>query len=164
MIQQLATTYRIDTQMVDQEPHRRFICTTPCILSSVLISSHLFSVQLIRRIDTRVPSPLLSTSLTSAHSSLSSLNQVMDTRLPAAMRQPPSRSIASGTTGGSWTSVVARPRAAAPVRGNLSTREQKGPPESTRNISPVVGPVTTSGILAPPLMGEDIPDNWEDES
>jgi transcriptional repressor NF-X1 len=160
MIQQLATTYRIDIQMVDQEPHRRFICTT-LVFCLLLISSHLFSVQLIRRIDTRVPSPLLSASLTSAHSGL---NKVMDARLPAVVRQPPSRSIASGTSGGSWTSVVARPRAAAPVRGNLSTHEQKGPPEAIRNISPVVGPITASDVLPPALVGEEVPDHWEDES
>ncbi|KAG6330941.1 hypothetical protein ID866_8147, partial [Astraeus odoratus] len=39
-VQALAAVYRMDTTLVDQEPHR--------------------SVQLIRRIDTRVPSPLLS--------------------------------------------------------------------------------------------------------
>jgi len=57
---QLASVYRMDTVMVDQEPHR--------------------SVQLIRRIDTRLPSPLLSQYVAST---LSTMGRLIDVRLGA---------------------------------------------------------------------------------
>ncbi|KAG1722751.1 hypothetical protein EDB19DRAFT_1930311 [Suillus lakei] len=99
-VHDLASIYRMDTQMVDQEPHR--------------------SVQLIRRVDTRIPTPLLSASLPSPSPSPSPLPAVLgklaDLRAPKAVS-----SVASGIgtwakpqpkvseASGRWTAVVTRP-------------------------------------------------------
>ena len=66
-VHDLAAVYRMDTQMVDQEPHR--------------------SVQLIRRIDSRIPSPLLSASIgggAGAAGSPSGLGKLADLRSPGS--------------------------------------------------------------------------------
>ncbi|KAG6379878.1 hypothetical protein JVT61DRAFT_10439 [Boletus reticuloceps] len=57
-VHDLAVVYRMDTAMVDQEPHR--------------------SVQLIRRIDTRIPTPLLSQHIVSSGSTM---GRLVDMRL-----------------------------------------------------------------------------------
>ncbi|KAI0317129.1 hypothetical protein OF83DRAFT_1122939, partial [Amylostereum chailletii] len=86
-VHDLAALYRMDTQMVDQEPYR--------------------SVQLLRRVDTRIPSPLLSGSLPSTGSSLGKL---ADLRAPVS-QWPRMQNPAPSTSGSGrgWTSIVAKP-------------------------------------------------------
>ncbi|KAG6814578.1 hypothetical protein H0H92_000107 [Tricholoma furcatifolium] len=59
-VQDLAAVYRIDTQMVDQEPNR--------------------SVRLLRRLDTRTPTPLLSVALATSAPAAPSLGKLADLR------------------------------------------------------------------------------------
>ena len=161
IIPQLAATYRMDTQMVDQEPHRRYTCVDPLPFP---YADHLpFSVQIIRRIDTRIPSPLLSATVSSLPSGSTSLGKLADMRAPPVLRPAPSRSPAPGstTTGGSWTSVVARSRAATPSSSRLP--DQKAP-EMIQRIPPATVPLPSAVGLQPPLAGEEVPDNWEDAS
>ena len=68
-VHDLAAIYRMDTQMVDQEPHR--------------------SVQLIRRIDSRIPNPTLSAAIGQA--SGGGLGKLADLRSPGSGLQPLSR-------------------------------------------------------------------------
>ncbi|KAI0360572.1 hypothetical protein OH77DRAFT_1470646 [Trametes cingulata] len=157
-VHDLAAVYRMDTQMVDQEPHR--------------------SVQLLRRIDSRIPHPLLSSVIAPAVPSSSSLGKLADLRgplsRPGSSRVSPSPSPAPGATASSaagagrgWTSVVARPPPAqlvASAWGPPTTASLQRPVRST----PSPGPPRTAPIAAPvptpaPANTEDVPDNWEDE-
>ncbi|TFK63598.1 hypothetical protein BDN72DRAFT_963814 [Pluteus cervinus] len=79
-VHDLAIAYRVDTQMIDQEPHR--------------------SVQLIRRVDTRVPSPLLSQYLTTLGPSVN-LGKLADLRNVGVS---PASTGTSTPVGGSWRS------------------------------------------------------------
>ncbi|TBU61184.1 hypothetical protein BD310DRAFT_1037442 [Dichomitus squalens] len=154
-VHDLAAVYRMDTQMVDQEPHR--------------------SVQLIRRVDSRVPAPLLSASVGGA----SGLGKLADLRSAGGLQSlsRPSFSRASlapvsqpapGTSSGrGWTSVVARPpQSASPAPSSWGT-----PPRTQTPVRPAPspGPIRTAPITAPalapvatPLSPQDVPDDWED--
>ena len=69
-VHDLASVYRMDTQMVDQEPRR--------------------SVQLIRRIDTRMPVPLLSTTIQGQGQGLGKLGNLgAKTPAPAVVKPGP---------------------------------------------------------------------------
>ena len=154
-VHDLAAIYRIDTQMVDQEPHR--------------------SVQLLRRIDSRVPSPLLS-SVIAPPSTSASLGKLTDLRTglqplsrPGSSRVSPSPSPAPGSSGvgagKGWTSVVARPPQAAPTPSGWSTLpvRTQTPGRSTPSPGPPrIAPVPPP--QPPPANTEDVPDNWEDET
>ncbi|KAF8802315.1 hypothetical protein BYT27DRAFT_7112793, partial [Phlegmacium glaucopus] len=97
-VHDLASVYRMDTQMIDQEPHR--------------------SVQVIRRIDTRIPTPLLSTFIAPAPG-LGRLAdfRALETTTPSttswrstAATSTPSTKPTQGSTTPTkrgWTSVVA---------------------------------------------------------
>src|SRR5260221_9131986 len=83
---QLASVYRMETQMVDREPHR--------------------SVQLIRRIDTRVPANLLSQTSTAGNTlgklaDLRALARVSPATAPASTRPPRANR--------GWNSVLTTP-------------------------------------------------------
>ncbi len=141
--------------MVDQEPHR--------------------SVQLIRRIDSRLPNPLLSASSFTASSSTSSLGKLADLRAPVSqMARPamgPARSQAStpnlpGSRG--WTSVVAgsTPSHPSPVpsptpwpSSQLGRRSGAVTPSQSGQPTPIVATVAGQ----PSRGAEDVPDNWEDD-
>ncbi|THV07076.1 hypothetical protein K435DRAFT_833781 [Dendrothele bispora CBS 962.96] len=126
-VHDLASVYRMDTQMVDQEPYR--------------------SVQIIRRIDTRIPTPTLSAYITSLGSqgSSASLGKLTDMKLGSttgsgigSSSTPSWRSGAAATSSTTssvgnkvptnsvmgnrgWTSVVAqRPGATIPGVGTSS--------------------------------------------
>ena len=101
---QLAAVYRMDTQMVDQEPNR--------------------SVQLIRRLDTRLPSPLLSTTTLGTATPTSTLGKLADLRAPATQRpapQPRAPSTSGGAASRGWTAVVARPAHSVSATPSRST-------------------------------------------
>lgn len=153
--------------MVDQEPNR--------------------SVQLLRRIDTRVPSPLLSSTIAQAASSTPSLGKLANLRAPVAqLPRPaagPSRTIASTPTpppgARGWTSVVARPTSAqanaAPnpnawlLGGGAASGSAmpSGPaPAAASATAPRPRPVPSPAPAhIPPVQANvgDVPDNWEDE-
>jgi len=174
-VHDLAAVYRMDTQMVDQEPHR--------------------SVQLLRRVDTRVPTPVLSAFIASIVSP-PSLGKLADFR---ALKGTASNSSSSpwrtnGTTpspkpltsgGGSvaptltpsnqrgWTAVVANPvrpvAAPRPMVSQAGTRAisqpQAGPQSlfatgssGSRTTSPAA--VTMVPISFPK---DPVPDSWEDD-
>ncbi|KAF9075406.1 hypothetical protein BDP27DRAFT_1314952 [Rhodocollybia butyracea] len=153
-VYKLANLYRLDSQMVDQDPHR--------------------SVQIIRRIDTRIPNPVLSAFITSKStaSSATSLGKLVNLRGPAVAnpvggRLTPSPGPGSATARG-WNSAAA----AGPSRSVVSATI---PPKSTP--SPVGGTISRPRTPAPSkpdaIEGankgvetpqEDIPDNWEDDT
>ncbi|KAG2035118.1 hypothetical protein BDR03DRAFT_935005 [Suillus americanus] len=152
-VHDLASIYRMDTQMVDQEPHR--------------------SVQLIRRIDTRIPTPLLSASLPSASPSPAVLGKLGDLRAPKAVLvwAKPQPKVAEA--GGKWTAVVSRPGSGssspAPGVSLSSGGTQIG--TATLNLKPSVGAWVSSSVqrareAASLDMGreeEAVPDDWEDD-
>lgn len=148
--------------MIDQEPHR--------------------SVQLIRRVDTRIPAPLLSASLPSPTPSPAVLGKLADLRAPK-----PISSVMSGSgvwakpqpkvaeAGGRWTAVVTRPGSGsgspspAPGASSSSGGTQIG--TATLNLKPSGGAWVSSSVqrareAASLEMGgeeEVIPDDWEDD-
>ncbi|KAH9974790.1 hypothetical protein BGW80DRAFT_1302744 [Lactifluus volemus] len=146
-VHDLAAVYRMDTQMVDRGPNR--------------------SVQLIRRIDTRVPVNLLSQTRSAG-------NALGDLRAPA--RAPPAAVAGSGPLRG-WNSVLApspararTPPHAVPPGVNSSSAWTTDPissvplPRASTPTPPqsLGQPVTaTPGPAAP--SGEAVPDNWEDD-
>ena len=166
-VHDLAAVYRMDTQMVDQEPHR--------------------SVQLFKRLDTRVPAPLLSATVAQSAAAGPSLGKLADLRAPVAqlLRPPagPGRSLASTSTPPphapastrGWTSVVARPTSAQqaapdPNAWLLGAGGRSGSPAASSTAAPPARPRATPSpapVHVPPTIQtnpEDIPDDWEDEA
>ncbi|KAI0340472.1 hypothetical protein BDW22DRAFT_428704 [Trametopsis cervina] len=153
-IHKLASVYRMDTQMVDQEPHR--------------------SVQLIRRIDTRIPDPILSGVVSSNTAPSASLGRLAPLRAPVPQRAPPigaSRpsqaapvASSSAVSARGWTSVVtgptpshASPSPTAWLTENKRPLSADIPPVGHR-LTPLPGP---QPVVTGPV--EDVPDNWEDD-
>ncbi|KAG7093459.1 hypothetical protein E1B28_007135 [Marasmius oreades] len=175
-VNDLAQVYRLDTQMVDQEPHR--------------------SVQIIRRIDTRIPQPLLSAHIASSAPSGASLGKLGDLRAGTvtSLRKPSSSGggnssvtpTSSSTTKG-WTSVVSR-SAQAPTTSNAGVvRSMPTPPAvfggpvritqlASRAATPPAGTSQTQtqrsvgsvNVLVPvqPTAVDTgpVPDSWEDDA
>ncbi|KAJ7512060.1 hypothetical protein B0H11DRAFT_1698808 [Mycena galericulata] len=148
LVHDVATVYRMDTQMVDQEPHR--------------------SVQLLRRFDTRVPSPLLSAAL-AASGLPPSLGKLADLRAGAT----PSPNAAP-----SWrASAAAKP---APVASTSAPRAWGSAASAPTNVAatapaelvaapPVRTPATVATTTPLPLPGTpqtpvDVPEDWEDDA
>ncbi|KAG1811846.1 uncharacterized protein BJ212DRAFT_1448349 [Suillus subaureus] len=159
-VHDLASIYRMDTQMVDQEPHR--------------------SVQLIRRVDTRIPTPLLSASLSSASPSSAVLGKLGDLRAPKAVSgvtsgsgvwAKPQPKVAEA--GGKWTAVVSRPGSgsSSPAPGASSSSGGTQIGTATLSLKPSVGAWVSSSVqrareAASPDMDEEeeaVPDDWEDD-
>lgn len=141
----------------------------------------LISVQLLRRVDTRVPTPLLSTVIgTSAPPP--SLGKLADLRAlksaggggaqspswrPPALAPTTPRPVPQTTSGGpprGWTSVVARPSSTPLVApkpttslGGLSA-SLGGTPTPTTHALRRETPVDRASSLVLP-----VPDNWEDD-
>ena len=148
---QLASIYRMDTQMVDREPHR--------------------SVQLIRRIDTRVPANLLSQTSTTTGSTLGKL---ADLRTPARVLSaavPANSGLPRANRG--WNSVLTtpppggNPPSAAPNANILSAWTSPiGQERISRSSTPsqsLPQPVVTATATAA-SSDDAVPDNWEDDS
>ncbi|KAJ3566139.1 hypothetical protein NP233_g7178 [Leucocoprinus birnbaumii] len=191
-VQELATYYRLDVQLVDQEPHR--------------------SVQLIRRLDTRLPSPLLSATIQQPSSS-PGLGKLGDLRNLRTSSNPPSSNASSsqlapsataaswrpvstpsprpivntpgtgaGAGGGAgWSAVVApQPQVAA---ARLSSGWGAAPTATggSANASPSVSRPQSTGVptatmrpssaakegsaadVPRPATDEPVPENWEDD-
>ncbi|KIY66766.1 hypothetical protein CYLTODRAFT_491180 [Cylindrobasidium torrendii FP15055 ss-10] len=163
----LAEVYRMDTQMVDQEPHR--------------------SVQLIRRIDTRMPAPLLSTVLAATHrpglGRLGNLRSVGGSSVGSGVANAsdggtrPNKSW--GPPSGGPASVQLNPSAGAyrppGARSGVSTPTAPAsrvatPPvaASSRAATPPVARVivplpSVPATDAPSVSPGDVPDDWEDD-
>jgi len=164
-VHDLAAVYRMDSQMVDREPHR--------------------SVQLIRRIDTRVPTNILSQTVVTS----GTLGKLADLRAPARAALPasaPSAGSGSQRVSRGWNSVLALPRAEtpppahAPSTNSLSARTGPNTPRSTtpsqpangasswatpgasRSATPIPVPAAAAATAAP-SSSEAVPDNWEDD-
>lgn len=141
----LAAIYRMDSQMVDQEPHR--------------------SVQLIRRIDSRIPSPLLSSMIPPPGLGLGKLT---DLRAPVAQPfhtgRPPLPSVTPPSRG--WTSVVNRSAQASPAPrvwtapGNSQRPPAASVPRAQSRASPAPPPTAPQTLSS---AAADVPDNWEDD-
>lgn len=143
----------MDTQMVDQEPNR--------------------SVQLIRRLDTRLPSPLLSTTTLGAATPTSTLGKLADLRAPATQRpapQPRAPSTSGGAASRGWTAVVARPAhsvSATPSRSTTpwalaaaaAAAEGAGAAARNSRTSPALPSQDKAGLppAPPPLAGRGGP-------
>jgi transcriptional repressor NF-X1 len=140
--------------MVDQEPHR--------------------SVQLIRRIDTRIPTPLLSASLAS-HASAPVLGKLADLRAPKAALSSMTGGGGWGQTksaesGGRWTAVVTRPVSgssspapgASSSSGGVAAATLK--PSSGAWVSPSVQRAREVVSQEPSQSQEAVPDDWEDDA
>ncbi|KAI0037225.1 hypothetical protein K488DRAFT_39490 [Vararia minispora EC-137] len=157
-VNELAAVYRMDTQMVDQEPNR--------------------SVQLIRRIDTRIPSPLLSASLPASGPSV--FGKLANLRAtPSAWprtQTPPTVANAVNTsgTGRGWTAVVAKASTQAPATPGPMSEPHFTPLRPSRQTAANPAPVPSSSASATPaaaimpqvpvLASEDVPDDWEDDA
>ncbi|KAJ7627599.1 hypothetical protein DFH06DRAFT_730947 [Mycena polygramma] len=144
-VHDVATVYRMDTQMVDQEPHR--------------------SVQLLRRFDTRVPSPLLSAAL-AASGPPPSLGKLADLRTgsPGAGSSwrakpvspaPPSAPSAPRA----WGTASVNTSAAAPVQPTAAAAQPiRAPPAVIATPIPAPLPMVT------PSTPGSVPDDWEDDA
>ncbi|CAE6495553.1 unnamed protein product [Rhizoctonia solani] len=156
IVTEVAEVYRITTQLVDEEPRR--------------------SVQLIRRIDSRVPAPLLSQASASTPSRLGSLG---DLRKPATVVKPAPPGGSSAATISAWRSgtppnhtpnVAPSPalNSGSPTPGNLPPGSSITPWARPNVASTVRTPIppTSSRVAPSPLERvhtEDVPANWEDE-
>jgi transcriptional repressor NF-X1 len=151
-VHDLAMVYRMDAQMVDQEPHR--------------------SVQLIRRIDIRIPTPLLSSTIASPVAPV--LGKLADLRAPSAQTPRPLKPLSSSTTTSSvgsnrgWTSVVSKTAAganASPAASSWAT-PGGGRPLAPRSIATNKQPVPSIRPLPPSVdaSGVDVPESWEDDA
>ena len=140
----------MDTQMVDREPHR--------------------SVQLIRRIDTRIPANLLSQASTTTGNALGKL---ADLRAPARVL-PAAAPASSGSPRANrgWNSVLTTPPPGGnplPVAPNANISAWTnpiGPDRTSRSSTPsqsLAQPVVTATTTAASSDGP-VPDNWEDDS
>lgn len=134
----------MDTQLIDQEPHR--------------------SVQVVRRIDTRIPDPLLSIVTAPA------LGKPVDLRghqTPPPVLGPPKPVAVPGTPpwGRGWSSVVTRQP--QPVASNSSNLISTTPPvrvvtpvRREQTASPRKAEVTVESALKVDLQ---VPDDWEED-
>jgi transcriptional repressor NF-X1 len=145
---QLAVVYRIDTQMVDREPHR--------------------SVQLTRRIDTRIPPNLLSQSSSSG----ATLGKLADLRAPARSSPTSAALVSSGAPRANrgWSSVLTTPRVGTPPPAAPSLSAWTSPMGSERISRPttpshsLVQPVAEEAATAAAPSAEAVPDDWEDDT
>ncbi|KAF5336563.1 hypothetical protein D9611_006507 [Ephemerocybe angulata] len=155
----LANIYRMDTQLIDQEPQR--------------------SVQLIRRIDTRIPSPVLSAYIASLTpnfgrlADLRSLKSGSSSPVPRSGAPTPTASSSSATTRG-WGSVAgpSRPIGHAVVgsvppsisSSSSSTLRPAGSGASMpRNRSHTEIKVAVAKAQVEQEEGGPVVDNWEDD-
>ncbi|KAF8629368.1 hypothetical protein AX17_005664 [Amanita inopinata Kibby_2008] len=155
-VQSLAGIYRIDVQIVDQEPRR--------------------SVQLLRRLDTRTPTPLLSAHITSSMPAARNLGKLVDLKSlssagassssrrapPKTGSPPPISGIAASGVRGWGTGVGGTSSTPAPASALASSAASTGSRVPSRSSTPKVG--DPAAIIKGPVdVGdEEIPDNWED--
>ncbi|KAJ6571772.1 hypothetical protein B0H19DRAFT_1231452 [Mycena capillaripes] len=146
-VHDVANVYRMDMQMVDQEPHR--------------------SVQLLRRFDTKVPTPLLSAAL-AASGPPPSLGKLADLHTGSSTG-------ASASARPSWrakTSPAPTPAATSSAPRAWGTPNTHTPAAAASTPPPVHAPapvpiatVTPIPSLAPvPGTPVSVPEDWEDDA
>ncbi|KAF9487195.1 hypothetical protein BDN71DRAFT_1458737 [Pleurotus eryngii] len=148
-VHDLAALYRIDTQMVDQEPHR--------------------SVQLLRRVDTRIPAITLSTHI-AANRSTSNLGKLTDMSLRSGSSSwrntptitptttPHSRAAPVPTTSDASTSVRVWGAASQQALNRASPKPSSGTAPHSRATTPAPPPASTVNEPTTP-----VPADWEDD-
>jgi len=139
----LAGIYRLDVQMVDQEPVR--------------------SVQVVRRLDSRVPTPLLLTHVASTMPNLGKLGPSAGSG--SAWRVPPKSVSPAPAPAPVATSSGAR--GWGPV-AHLKTADVSTPALSakvvpSRSMTPDVSAGAKNVNVQLPEENVDVPDNWEDD-
>jgi len=159
-VHDLAVVYRMNTQMVDQEPNR--------------------SVQLLRRIDSRIPPQLLSAAIAASSSASGSANlgKLADLRAPAMQQLPRPRAspapsltppVMGNSSGVAWRAVVARqPQAGLPQSAwGVSSGSQQVPPTDSSSRAPTSAPPSRPSSIPPTATVNarpiEVPDNWEDD-
>ncbi|KZT70504.1 hypothetical protein DAEQUDRAFT_708602 [Daedalea quercina L-15889] len=145
-VQALAGMYRLDSQVVDQEPNR--------------------SVQVFRRIDTRIPTPLLSVAAAApppANASSHNLGKLVDLRIAPAPAWGTGTS--SSSTGG-WRAAVTGQTQRRPLDawGSPTTSTSRPPSRQTMPATPPRASPTPP-VPAPNMQTTaDVPDDWEDDA
>ncbi|KAK2464688.1 hypothetical protein APHAL10511_003264 [Amanita phalloides] len=151
-VHSLAGIYRLDTQMVDQEPLR--------------------SIQILRRLDSRIPAPLLSAAMASSvgklglSSSSSSAWRAPSKPVSPAPAPPVPGITASGARG--WGAIVNPRSTGVTVPPTIITSTSTPVPRATnipsRSATPSLG-VRVESMSEMQSRGEnmDVPDNWEDD-
>ncbi|KAG5351153.1 hypothetical protein C0989_007698 [Termitomyces sp. Mn162] len=140
-VHDLAAVYRLDTEMVDQEPNR--------------------SVCLIRRLDTRIPTPLLSASIAASVPAMPSLGKLVDLRASSA----PSWRVAA-TPSVSKTAVSGwghRPASVTPVAAVSNQPSRLTASATATRVSSPARPASLLGqdVPASPTV---VPNSWEDDA
>ncbi|TRM63424.1 hypothetical protein BD626DRAFT_494323 [Schizophyllum amplum] len=143
-VHDLAAVYRMDTRMIDQEPHT--------------------SVQLLRRIDTRIPSPSLYATVTAAPPA-AGLGKLANLRMANA---PTWRAPAAPPATVASPAPIASPapRSATPAHEAPKAGPQPSAGAASLSAAPPRAASRTPQASAPtdpvPAAGE-VPDNWEDD-
>ncbi|KAF8909061.1 hypothetical protein CPB85DRAFT_1308246 [Mucidula mucida] len=142
---ELAGVYRMDYRMVDQEPHR--------------------SVELIRRIDTRIPAPLLSAqALAGSRPNLGKLGNLR--AAPVAGVQKPSAPLSRGwaTPAGGGSRAATPPSRTAELPATQSTSAEVRRPVGSVYRPPGARQVVQAPAPSVGVTDVDVPDNWEDDA
>ncbi|KAK7019052.1 FKBP12-associated protein 1-like protein [Favolaschia claudopus] len=144
-VHDVAAIYRMDSQMVDQEPHR--------------------SVQLLRRFDTKVPTPPLSAALASSPPP-PSLGKLADLRagMSPSWRAPSSSSKPSPAP----TPPPSAPRAWGAASAPTPPASAIAQPRPAPTPPPIRAPAAAVAVpVVPPTsteVPEDVPEDWEDDT
>jgi len=147
-VRNLAEVYRLDGEDVDQEPRR--------------------SVQLRRRIDSRIPNPLLSaviapTRVTSVNSATTGSASSGPVKMAWGQRPVATAATAAATARPSssnsmaWTAAAAKP---TPLSGTKPVTSRPQTPQAA--ISKPPSPVPASRLPGNTAVVEDVPDSWDE--
>ncbi|KAJ3909541.1 hypothetical protein F5879DRAFT_932516 [Lentinula edodes] len=155
-VYKLAGIYRLDSQMVDQDPYR--------------------SVQIIRRLDTRIPNPLLSAYIANKftkHANNPSLGKLVNLRAgpptppftssKISDTRAPSPAPPAGTARG-WTLAVAPVSTITPKSTTPSRIGTPVPSRPSAELHPTRDEAgNTVAVINDSSSQENVPDNWEDD-
>jgi transcriptional repressor NF-X1 len=185
--------------MVDQEPHRRLVrflprLAFPTFLFSKMLNHDPFSVQLLRRVDTRTPTPILSAFIAST-APPPSLGKLADLRAlrgspassssqsswranPGVTPSPKPPTPGSGTSTPipsnhrGWTSVVvanparpvAAPRPMVSLAGTSTSTQLQAGPPP--GLGPSGSRTASPAVVVVPVSvsNDPVPDSWEDDT
>ncbi|GLB39230.1 putative R3H domain containing protein [Lyophyllum shimeji] len=145
-VHDLAAVYRMDTQMVDQEPHR--------------------SVRLLRRLDTRIPHPLLSSTVAASTPAPPNLGKLADLRATTAASAPSWRASSAATApkpsgSGSVMGWAASLRPETSVNGATTQPVRLTTATASANVTRASSPARPAA--QPPATPTAVPDSWEDD-